>query len=161
MKIQYINNVSQSFGALNLSAEARALIEQERGGKAAIKRFTKELENSRWDLNIKTTPEFLDSYFGEDRVYCIIPSKVQDEYVMVHTFNAHTIADELIIDCLKFSSKQRAKEVYDTLMKHYLVDDSDRTPLKDFKWDVDAMKAYTEAEIVPQKESPWANLLTK
>lgn len=53
MQVQPINNSnSQTFGALNLTSAAKTLIEQEKGGKAAIKQFTKELENSKWDLNI-------------------------------------------------------------------------------------------------------------
>lgn len=160
MQVQLINNNnSQTFGALNLTSAAKTLIEQEKGGKAAIKRFTKELENSKWDLNIKTLGnDSIYPYFGKDRATCVIPSYVQDEYVMVYSSDAHSMDNEDdIVDCLKFSSKQRAKEVYDTLRNHFLA--KIRTPLQHLRWDVDAMKAFTEAEIVPQKESPWAHFL--
>ena len=64
MQVQPINNSnSQTFGALNLTSAAKTLIEQEKGGKAAIKQFTKELENSKWDLNIKT--------IGNDAIYSL------------------------------------------------------------------------------------------
>ena len=80
------------------------------------------------------------------------------KYVMVYPSNAHSMDNEDdIVDCLKFPSKQRAKEVYDTLMNHF--HSKNRTPLQHLRWDVDAMKAFTEAEIVPQKESPWAHFL--
>lgn len=117
MQVQPINNSnSQTFGALNLTSAAKTLIEQEKGGKAAIKQFTKELENSKWDLNIKTIGnDAIYPYFGKDRATCVIPSYVQDEYVMVYSSNAHSMDNEDdIVDCLKFPSKQRAKEVYDT-----------------------------------------------
>ena len=122
MQVQPINNSnSQTFGALNLTSAAKTLIEQEKGGKAAIKQFTKELENSKWDLNIKTIGnDAIYPYFGKDRATCVIPSYVQDEYVMVYSSNAHSMDNEDdIVDCLKFPSKQRAKEVYDTLMNHF------------------------------------------
>lgn len=160
MQVQPINNSnSQTFGALNLTSAAKTLIEQEKGGKAAIKQFTKELENSKWDLNIKTIGnDAIYPYFGKDRATCVIPSYVQDEYVMVYSSNAHSMDNEDdIVDCLKFPSKQRAKEVYDTLMNHF--HSKNRTPLQHLRWDVDAMKVFTEAEIVPQKESPWAHFL--
>ena len=35
------------------------------------------------------------------------------------------------------------KEVYDTLMNHF--HSKNRTPLQHLRWDVDAMKAFTEA----------------
>lgn len=160
MQVQSINNNASSFGALNLTAEAKVLIERERGGKAAIKRATKELENSRWDLNIKTLgKDAIYPYFGDDRATCVIPSRVQDEFVMVYSSEVGGDNDDDITDCLKFSTPQRAKEVFETLKEHFFK--NNKTPLQHFRWDVDAMKAFTEAELVPQTESPWAHFLER
>lgn len=158
MQVQSINNNAPSFGALNITAEAKALIERERGGKAAIKRATKELENSVWDLKIKTLgKDAIYPYFGLRRATCVIPSRVQDEFVMVYSSEIGGDNDDDITDCLKFSTPQRAQEVYDTLKKHFFT--KDKTPLQHFNWDVYAMKAFTEAELVPQEKSPWAHFL--
>ena len=117
MKVQSINNNAPSFSALNITAEAKALIEKEKGGKKKIAQYTKELANSRWDLNIKKCSYSNDimPYFGNNRYCCVIPSRVQDKYVMVYSGEVGGDNEDDIVDCLKFASAERAKEVYETL----------------------------------------------
>ncbi len=162
MKVQSINNNAPSFSALNITAEAKALIEKEKGGKKKIAQYTKELANSRWDLNIKKCSYSNDimPYFGNNRYCCVIPSRVQDKYVMVYSGEVGGDNEDDIVDCLKFASAERAKEVYETLQTHFL-SDSPNTPLQHLDWDVYAMKAFTEAELVPQTQSPWAHFLRR
>lgn len=160
MKVQPINNNAPSFGKLNITAEAKALIEKERGGKTRIKRYTKELANSKWDLKIKTLgKDKIFPIFGEDRECCVIPCHLKDEFMMVYSSDAHSCDNEDDInDCLKFSSAERAQEVFETLKTHF---HNSKTQLQMLDWHVYAMKAFTEAEIVPQTESPWAHFLKR
>lgn len=156
MQVQSINN-APSFGALNITAEARALIEREKGGAEKIAQYTKELVNSRCNLNVKKCSWCDDIFasFGNNRECGIVPCHLKDEFVMVYSSDANSSDTEFdIVDCLKFSSTKRAKEVYETLKKHFL---GSKTPLQHLDWHVYAMKALTEAEIVPQTKSPWAH----
>ncbi|MCM1002800.1 MAG: hypothetical protein NC408_00495 [Candidatus Gastranaerophilales bacterium] len=162
MQVQPINNM-QSFGALKITPEAKALIEREKGGKYKIKKYTKELENSRWDLNVTALKcqgfsDNIFSYFGNNRECCVIPSHYKDEFVMVYSHDRYGDNEDDITDCLKFSSSERAKEVYETLKNHF---HGSKTPLQHLDWDVYAMKAFTEAELVPQTKSPWAHFLRR
>lgn len=162
MQVQSISNNQPSFGALNITAEARAIIEKEKGGAEKIIQYTKELANSRWDLNIRKSNSGNSIYplFGKDRDCCVIPCHLKDEFVMVYSSDAHSCdTDDDITDCLKFSCAQKAKEVYETLKKHFHA--NNKTPLQKLDWHVYAMKAFTEAEIVPQTRSPWAHFLYK
>lgn len=163
MQVQSINN-APSFGALKITPEAKAIIEREKGGKYRIKKYTKELENSRWDLRIKTLgKDDIYPYFGNKRETCVIPCHLKDNFVMVYSSMTGGDNDDDITDCLKFSSAERAKEVYDKLNQFFLAKkpngDYGKTPLQKFDWAVYAMKAFTEAKIIPQKDSPWAHFL--
>ena len=169
MKVQAINNNTPSFGALNLTADAKALIESQKGGKDRIKIYTKELQNSRWDLNIQKikSDNEIFSTFGRFREGAVIPGRLQDEFIMVYSLDARKKnSEDNIVDCLKFSSAERAKEVYNNLIKLARAKAPNenlykKTVIQHLDWDVYAMKAFTEAELVPQEKSPWAHFLTK
>ena len=156
MKIQAINNNNQSFKALKITPEAKAIIEKQAGGAERIAKYTSELVNSKMDLTIKTLgKDSIFAYFGDRRVAAVMPAHLKDNYVMVYSGDRFGDNDDDIVDCLKFASTQRAEEVYNKLktFSHYSNKESVNEKLD---WHVYAMKLFDEAEIVPQKDSPWA-----
>lgn len=159
MQISPINN-SQSFKALKITPEAKALIEKQNGGVERIAKYTSELANSKWDLTIehleafgKNCKETLFPYFGDRRSCAVIPAHLKDNYVMVYSADKLGDNEADITDCLKFESPQRAEQVYNKLNEFFY---GPETIIKDLDWHVYAMKLFDEAEIVPQKDSPWA-----
>ena len=159
MKLQSIQSYRPSFRALILTPEARAIIEREEGGKERTDLYTKELANSKADLTIKTS-EYkgnvtLFPYFGDRRYCSVLPARVDEKYVMVYSGDSVFRDNESdIVDCLKFKSAKRAKEVYNKLKS--FASNRGKSVLNDLDWHVYAMKLYDEAEIVPQKNSPWS-----
>ena len=156
MKVQSINNNSQSFKALKITPEAKAIIEKQAGGAERIAKYTSELVNSKMDLTIKNLgKDSIFAYFGDYRYCSVMPARLIDNYVMVYSGDRFGDNEDDIVDCLKFASTQRAEEVYNKLktFSHYSKEKSVNEKLD---WHVYAMKLFDEAEIVPQKDSPWA-----
>lgn len=167
MQVQSINK-TPSFGTFKITPQAKALIELEAGGAAKIEQYTKELASSKWDLSVKTSgKDNIYTQFGDNRAICVIPVHHKDNWVMVSSANSRYLCDNDadIVDCLKFSSSKRAKEVYGKLRKHFLAKNPNgglkKTPLQHLDWAVYAMKAFEDAEIVSQEISPWACFLDK
>ncbi len=159
MKVQSINNNNQSFKALKITPEAKAIIEKQAGGAERIAKYTSELVNSKMDLAIKTLgKDSIFAYFGDYRYCSVMPARLIDNYVMVYSGDRFGDNEDDIVDCLKFASKERAKEVYNKLkaFSHY---SNKKSVIEDLDWHVYAMKLFDEAEIVPQKDSPWAILV--
>ena len=159
MKVQSINNNNQSFKALKITPEAKAIIEKQAGGAERIAKYTSELVNSKMDLTIKTLgKDSIFAYFGDYRYCSVMPARLIDNYVMVYSGDRFGDNEDDIVDCLKFASKERAKEVYNKLktFSHY---SNKKSVIEDLDRHVYAMKLFDEAEIVPQKDSPWAILV--
>ena len=155
MKVQAINNNNQSFKALKITPEAKAIIEKQAGGAERIAKYTSELVNSKMDLTIKALgKDSIFAYFGNRRCSAVIPAHLKDNYVMVYSANSFGDDDDDIVDCLKFASTQRAEEVYNKLKEFFHSPDHSVNSRLD--WNVYATKLFDEAEIVPQKDSPWA-----
>ena len=159
MKVQAINNNNQSFKALKISPEAKAIIEKQAGGAERIAKYTSELVNSKMDLTIKALgKDSIFAYFGDYRYCSVMPARLIDNYVMVYSGDRFGGNEDDIVDCLKFASTQRAEEVYNKLktFSHY---SNKKSVIEDLDRHVYAMKLFDEAEIVPQKDSPWAILV--
>ena len=88
MKVQTINNNNQSFKALKITPEAKAIIEKQAGGAERIAKYTSELVNSKMDLTIKNLgKDSIFAYFGDGRVAAVMPAHLKDNYVMVYSGN--------------------------------------------------------------------------
>lgn len=166
MQIQSVStNQNPSFNALFVSQEAKALIESQKGGAEKLKKATQELINSKWDLTIKKSGDNIYPYFGDRRDCAVIPCRIMEDYVMVYSGDKYGDCEDDITDCLKFSSAERAREVYDKLSGYFMAKPENggnsKSPLQRFEWAVYAMKAFTEAELVPQEYSPWAHYLQR
>ena len=156
MKVQAINNNHQSFKALKITPEAKAIIEKQAGGVERIAKYTSELANSKWDLTIKALgKDSIFPYFGDRRYCAVMPSKLKGNYVMVYSGDRFGENEDDIVDCLEFASAQRAEEVYNKLktFSHY---SNEKSVNEYLDWHVFAMKLFEEAGNVPQKYSPWA-----
>lgn len=158
MKIQTIQYNNQSFKALKITPEARAIIEKQSGGLERIAKYTSELANSKWDLTIKPL-KMLDKdsifpLFGDRRCAAVIPAHIKDNYVMVYSGDKFGDNEDDVVDCLKFKNHGRALEVFNQLEEFFHT--SRNSVIKNLDWHVYAMKLFDEAEIVPQKDSPWA-----
>jgi hypothetical protein len=168
-----INSISQNqqnydknntFKALVITPKAKALIKSQKGGAERIAKYTKELANSKWDLKIRVINVFnqdvIFPFFGNKRYATLIPKEVKDNFVMVSSVNRFN--DKDIVDYLKFNDANKAQEVYNNLRKYFLensiLDRNESFMIDRFDWCVCAIKAFEEAEIVPQAESPWAEL---
>ena len=156
MKVQAINNNHQSFKALKITPEAKAIIEKQVGGVERIAKYTSELANSKRDLTITALgKDSIFPYFGYRRHWAVMPSELKGNYFMVYSGDRFGDSEDDVVDYLKFASAQRAEEVYNKLktFSHY---SNKESVIEDLDWHVYAMKLFDEAEIVPQKDSPWA-----
>ena len=159
MKVQSINNNNQSFKGLKITPEAKAIIEKQVGGSERIAKYTSELANSKWDLTIEASKMFrgkenIFPFFGDRRLAAVIPAHLKDNFVMVYSRDRFGDGEEDVVDCLKFETPQRAEEVYKNLKEFF--HSPNKTVIRNLDWHVYAMKLFGEAEIVPQKDSPWA-----
>lgn len=163
MQVQSINNNAPSFGALNIEPKVKTLIESERGGKPAIKRAIQELANTKNDLSLRfySSPHNEDGFipfFGGGRFGSVMPCHIKDNFVMVSSGDWGGDCEDDIVDCLKFPSTERAKEVFDKLKSFIKLN---KTPLEKFQACVYGMKILEEGENIPQEKSPWAHFLEK
>ena len=156
MKVQLINNNNQSFKALKITPEAKAIIEKQADGLKRIAKYSSELANSKHDLTIKSLgKDTIFPLFGLRRSAAIIPAHLKDNYVMVYSSDDFYHDNEAdIVDCLKFKTPQRAEKVYNKLKEFF--HSPDKSVIKYLDWHVYAVKLFDEAEIVSQKDSPWA-----
>lgn len=167
MQVQSINNNAPSFGALYINSKAKAIIERQSGGREAIEKYTKELADTKWDLWIKDLGE--DNIFSTwtgGRQVCISPlDKPINEYLRVYSVDELGDGEEDIVDYLKFSSAERAQEVYNQMeeacdaaynnKEHTLMNGSYFNPLGELHRDVLSLKVLEEAEHISRDESPW------
>lgn len=141
---------------MEITPEAKAIIEKQTGGLERIAKYTSELANFKHDLTIKSLgKETIFPIFGLRRSAAIIPAHLKDNYVMVYSGDDFVRDNEAdIVDCLKFKTPQRAEEVYNKLKEFFL--SPNKSVIKNLDWHVYAMNLFNEAEIVAQKDSPWA-----
>ena len=158
MKINSINSEyksNQSFKALSIHPQARALIEAQKGGSERIAKYTKELANSKIWLDITSSASKQDIFpFFVNRTSkgAIVPLNVKDNFLMVSS--ASFIEGEKdIISFLKFHDKFRAQQVYNNL--NYYLTKPNKSIIDKLDWHVYATKLFDEAKNVCWMDTSW------
>ena len=161
MKIQSIQNNNQSFEALTLTSAAKRLLSKEKGAIQKISQYTEELVDSKYPVKIGyikyfNGEEHITADLGNMRGGQLIPAHLKDEYIMVYSAEIGGDVEDDVVETLKFSNSERAKEVY-VKLKDYFHNSSSkkRTELDYLEKVVYSSKILTEADIIPNEQGPW------
>lgn len=145
MQVQSITTTSPNFKALTITSEAMQVLKREKGGARKINQYTKELADcNKMNIHVSKTKGRDDIWmdFSGHRCCWLAPCRMHDDMILFYSSDRYGDNEDDIVDALKFSNAERAKEIYDNIMQ--IEKEIDKSPLRRLMVAVESAKAFEE-----------------